>query len=163
LRKFEDLSVREVLALAIHVEQANAERFRTFAGVFGEYDEAVARRFEELAAEEEDHERLLVERFRTQFDGPVPRVDEADVRGVIEAVDVDDAEVLIFDSLEPRRVYELALQAELGAQEFYRRAAATTKDALLRPLFEDLAGMEDAHRSWLEERLAAADDEESDG
>jgi rubrerythrin len=158
-RAFKDLSPKEVLALAVGVERANTERFRAFAGMFRGYDEAVAERFEELAREEEEHERLLLEQFQRRFGQEMPAIDETDVRGVIESPDMDDGEHLIFGSLNPVMVYQLALQAEVGAQEFYRRAADGATDPALSSLYKELADMEDDHRSWLEERLKASDDD----
>jgi rubrerythrin len=152
-RPFESLTPEEVLALAVHVERANTERFRTFASVFRGYDEAVADRFEELAQEEEGHERLLLARFRESFGGEIPTVTEQDVEGVIESPDMDDPEHLIFGSLELTRVYEIALKAERQALAFYRRAAAAAAEPELRLLYEELASMEDGHQSWLEEKL----------
>jgi rubrerythrin len=152
-RTFESLSPLEVLALAVNVEQANARRFRAFADVFQGYDAAVAARFQELAVEEDEHESLLTAQFRKRFGEVIPVVDEVEVEGVIESVDVDDAEHLIFSSLEPTRVYELALRAERGAQEFYKRAMARTTDEALSTLYRELAEMEDDHAGWLEEKL----------
>jgi rubrerythrin len=155
-RPFESLSPKEVLALAIHVERANAERFRSFAYVFRQYDEGVADRFEELAKEEEQHEAMLVERFRVRFGKEIPQVREVDVKGVIESVDMDESEHLIFDSLQPRRVYELAHAAEVGALSFYRDAAKLSGDPELAALYRELAEEEEGHASWLEKKLAGS-------
>ncbi len=153
-RPFESLSSREVLALAIHVERANAERFRTFAYVFRKYDEEVAARFEELALEEERHEEILLGWFHARFGKEIPQVREVDVKGVIESVDMDESEHLIFDSLEPKRVYELAHGAEVGARRFYLDAAKLSSDPDLADLYQELAVLEEGHASWLEEKLA---------
>jgi len=152
-RTLESLSPMEVLALAIHVEQSNARRFRAFAEVFQGYDPEVATRFEELAAEEDLHEQLLDAQFRKSFGGTLPPLDQVDISDVVEAVDLDDGEHLIFDTLKPRRVYELALKAELGAQDFYRRAIESAGDATLATLYRQLAEMETGHASFLEEKL----------
>jgi rubrerythrin len=152
-RTFESLSPMEVLALAIHLEQSNSRRFRTFAEVFQGYDPEVAKRFEELAAEEDLHEQLLDAQFRKSFGGALPPLDQVDIADVVEAVDLDDGEHLIFDTLKPRRVYELALKAELGAQDFYRRAIEKAGDATLAALYRQLAEMETGHASFLEEKL----------
>lgn len=156
-RSFESLSPLEVLALAVNVEQANARRFRAFADVFQGYDAAVAARFQELAVEEDEHESLLTAQFRKRFGDVIPVVEEVEVEGVIESVDVDDAEHLIFASLEPTRVYELALRAERGAQEFYKRAMAESTDEALSTLYRELAEMEDDHAAWLETKLRTLD------
>jgi len=152
-RTLETLSPQEVLALAIHVEQANARRFRAFAEMFESYDPEVARKFVELAEEEDRHEKQLWERFQSRFGGTLPAIQDVDVPGVVEAVDLDDAEHLIFDTLEPRRVYELALQAEHGAQAFYRKAVLQTREAALAALYRELGEMEDGHVAFLEEKL----------
>ena len=155
-RSFESLSPREVLALAVHVERANARRFRAFAHVFHGFDEAVVARFEELAREEDEHEALLVNQFRSRFGSTIDQIEEVSVEGVIESVDLDDPEVLIFDNLVPDHVYRLALRAERGAQEFYRRASHTAADPGLKALYDELSQMEEAHAGWLEQRLATA-------
>lgn len=152
-RALESLSPREVLAVAVQVEVANAERFRTFANLFRGYDDRVSQRFRELAAEEDGHRRILEDRYRSLFEDEIPVIEEVEVQGVIESVDLDDAEHMIFDTLAPDQVYELALRAELGAQEFYRRAAGATADDRTRDLFRELAEMEDSHASWLQDRI----------
>ena len=60
-RRFESLSSREVMALAIHIEQSNARPLRSFADVFRGYDQAVTARFEEMAGEEHEREVALAE------------------------------------------------------------------------------------------------------
>jgi rubrerythrin len=154
-RPIESLSPQEVLALAIEVERANTLRFRAFSNVFRGYDAAVADRFEELAREEEDHEARLTQRFREQFSEEIPHVKESDVQGVIESPDLDDPEALIFDSIPPEHVYHLALKAEQGARAFYRKAASVTEDSGLASLFWALAGQEQEHVAWLEEKIKA--------
>lgn len=154
-RRFETLGPAEVLGLAVGIERANARRFRAFASTFRGYDEAVARRFEELAAEEEAHERVLAEAFGRHFGGPIPVVDESDVDVVVESHDLDDAEHQIFDDFRPVRCYELALRAERAARAFYRRAAAAAADPFLQKLYEDLAAFEADHEAWCEARIRA--------
>lgn len=156
-RSFETLTPREVLALAIGVEQANARRFRSFAEVFSGYEPELAERFEELAVEEDGHEASLVKEFEKRFGTPIPVIEEVEVEGVIESVDMDDGEHLIFDSLKPKRVYELALRAERGAQEYYRRALSKAADPEVAALYNELAQMEDEHAGWLEGKLAEED------
>ena len=156
LRRFGELTPAEVLALAIHTERANTRRFRAFAGIFRGYDEEVARRFEELAQEEQGHEERLLEEFQRRFGDTIPPVDETDVDVVIESPDLDDAEHQIFDSLKPARVYELALQAEHLAREFYLRAAAASHDPQLIHLYKEFAQMEGDHVAWVEQKIAPA-------
>lgn len=159
-RRFEELTPCEVLALAIHIERANTRRFRTFAGVFDGYDAAVSQHFEEMAQEEEQHEAMLLAQFWKRFGETIPNIDEADVDAVIESVDLDDGEHQIFDSLRPRQVFELALQAEHHAQTFYERATERCADPQLAKLYRELATMEDGHVSFLQQRLDQLDGED---
>lgn len=152
-RPIESLSAQEVLALAIEVERANARRFRAFGDAFRGYDAEVAGRFEELAREEEDHGAMLTRRFQEQFSESIPDVRETDVQGVVESVDLDDPEALIFDSTPPEHVYHLALKAEEGARAFYGKAAAAAKDPDLAALFWALASVEGEHVRWLQKKI----------
>ena len=160
VRRFEELSPPQVMALAIDIERANARRFRAFADVFGGFDDQVAQRLIELAEEEDDHERTLVKTFRQQFGDSIPSVEEKDVDVVIEAFDLVDSEQQIFDSLDPIHVYELALRAERMAHSFYLRAALACKEPKLAQIYSELADMEDDHVGWFEEKIRAAKESE---
>ena len=153
VRRFEELSPPQVMALAIDIERANARRFRAFADVFGGYDEQVAKRLVELADEEDAHELTLVQTFQENFEGPIPSVEENNVDVVIEAFDLVDSEQQIFDSLDPIRVYELALRAERMARGFYLRAARACDEPKLVDVYRQLASMEDDHVGWFEEKI----------
>lgn len=85
-------------------------------------------------------------------------VEEADV-GVIESPDLDDGENLLFGSLSARRVYELALAAELHASAFYQRAIDATQDPDLEKIYHELGGIVDEHVVWLNARLAVDGDQ----
>lgn len=160
-RRFQDLAPQEVLALAIHVERANGRRMATFADVFRGYEPEIAERFDELAEEEAAHERMLTERYRARFGDAVPTVDEDQIAEPIESIDLDDAEHLVFDSLEARQVFRLALDAEQYAHDFYEKAAASAADPELRALYAELAELETSHASWVEQMLAAQEAEEN--
>ena len=152
-RKFTELTPMEVLALAIQIEEANVRRFTAFAVTFRGYDNEVMARFVELSTEEEKHAEQLLAIFKKRFGDQIPVIDEWDVDLVIESMDLDDSEHLIFDSLKPRQVYELALKCEMGAKKFYLQAAATTKDEELKKVFHDLSEAEGDHADWLCKRL----------
>lgn len=154
-RSFDNLGPRKILALAIHIERANAHKFRTFAESFRSYDDEVARCFEELAREEDRYEWTLAREFHRHFGETIPSV-QADVDAVIEAVDLEDAEHEIVQPLAPLRVYELGLRAQLTARSFHLRAAAACQDPYLAGIYQALAAMEDDHVGWLEEKIRAA-------
>jgi homotetrameric NADPH-dependent glutamate synthase len=50
----------------------------------------------------------------------------------------------------------IAFEIELGGQAFYRRAAAESKDPILKELFQKFVGMEEEHMSTLSARYHAA-------
>jgi rubrerythrin len=153
IRKLQDLSPKEMLALAISIEQSNQKALRNFSGMFDGYDSEVSRNFEEMAVEEGRHEDILQQKFEKKFKGPVPEITNFDVEEVVEAVDMDDSEHLIFDSLKARQVYQLAYEAEKRAKSFYEKAVKTVKDQELASLFKELAAMEGDHAAWLEKKI----------
>jgi rubrerythrin len=145
-RKFSDLTPREVLALAIDVEQRNAGRFETLADLYTDYDEEVRKLFLRLRDEELDHGARLEEAWSLHFGAePKPAIVEADVREVVEAVDLADGEHAIFDDLRVEDALALARRAEEAAQAFYARAAQASTDPTLRALYEELAAIEASH------------------
>lgn len=147
-RRFEDLSPEEVLALAIDVEQRNAERFETLADLYADYDAEVQELFLRLRDEERAHAARLEEAWSRRYgNAPKPQLGEEDVRGVVEAVDLEHGEHAIFDDLKVEDALGLARRAEEAAQAFYRRAATASRDDSLRGLYEELADFEAEHIS----------------
>jgi glutamate synthase (NADPH) small chain len=66
--------------------------------------------------------------------------------------------------LDPRKIEEaaaldairVAFEIELGGQAFYKRAAAESKDPILKELFGKFVGMEEEHMATLSRRYHAA-------
>lgn len=153
-REFKDLRPHEVLALAIDIERANQRRLETFADLFLNRDEEVSLTFRGLALEEDDHRRELEGRYQQYFKDIPCSVEEGEVAGVIEAVDLEDGEHLIFNDLSVLRALELALQAEKAALAFYRQAQASAANPALKALYGELADFEIDHRTALEIKIA---------
>ncbi|HEY5037986.1 MAG TPA: ferritin family protein [bacterium] len=152
-RKLEELTPKEVLALAISIEQSNGKALHNFAEMFDGYDQEVSKNFEEMSVEEGHHEQLLLQKFKKLFKGPIPEITNFDVEEVVEAIDLDDSEHLIFDSLKAKQVYQLAYEAEKRARSFYEKAMKTVKNKELASLFKELAEMEGDHATWLEIKI----------
>jgi erythrin-vacuolar iron transport family protein len=152
-RKLEDLSPKEMLALAISIEQSNQKTLHNFSEMFDGYDEEVSKNFEEMSVEEGHHEQLLLKKFKDMFKGPIPEITNFDVEEVVEAVDFDDSEHLIFDSLKAKQVYQLAYEAEKRARTFYEKAMKSVKNKEMASLFKELAAMEGDHAKWLENKI----------
>jgi rubrerythrin len=150
-RSFRDLQPHEVLALAIAVESRNAQRYDSFALLFAG-DEAGSL-FLEMRDEELAHRNALQVMYHSRFGDRPCALDEADVDEVVEAVDIDDAEHLIFDSMTRSKVFEAALRAELGAQQFYTALSESVQDEELLALYRRLAAYEQGHLTALENRI----------
>src|SRR5215471_11605791 len=81
MRNFDDLSEREILALAISNEEEDARIFADFAdGLIDGYP-ASAKVFEEMAGEENEHRRRLIDLFVSKFGDHIPLVRRQDIRG----------------------------------------------------------------------------------
>src|ERR1700750_741778 len=84
MRNFSDLTEREVLALAIANEEEDGRIYLDIAeGLRADYP-ASASVFSEMAAEEGDHRRRLLDVYREQFGEHIPLVRRQDVRGFLQ-------------------------------------------------------------------------------
>jgi rubrerythrin len=81
-RKFKDLSEKEILALAITLEEEDGRIYSDFADGLRETFPATAKMFEEMQAEESEHRRSLIEIFRQRFGEHIPLLSAAFQVGV---------------------------------------------------------------------------------
>jgi rubrerythrin len=146
MRNFSDLSEREVLALAIANEEEDGRIYADIAeGLRQEYP-ASAKVFSEMAGEEGDHRRRLIELYREKFGEHIPLIRRQDIRGFIQHRPVWQIQPLRLDA-----VRDLAESMETETKRFYRRAAARTSDAPIRSLLGDLAEAEAVHEQRADE------------
>src|SRR5579872_4281740 len=81
MRDFDQLSEREILALAISNEEEDGRIYADFAeGLRDDYP-ASAKVFQEMAAEEGEHRRQLFDLYREKFGEHIPLIRRQDVRG----------------------------------------------------------------------------------
>jgi rubrerythrin len=146
-KRFTDLTEREILALAITLEEEDGRIFRDYAEGLRETYPASARVFDAMAEEESGHRRALIDLFREKFGEHVPMVRREDVKGFVRRKPLWLTRPL---GLEAVRRQAEELEAEV--QNFYRRAAEHVTDLGIRKLLVDLAEAETAHLS-LAERL----------
>src|SRR5947209_17182234 len=83
MRSFDSLSEREVLALAIALEEEDERVYSDFADGLRENFPATAEMFEGMREEESGHRRRLIESFRERFGDHIPLIRKHDVRGFI--------------------------------------------------------------------------------
>lgn len=143
-RKFNDKTPQEVLALALKIEQSNAARLETLAGLYVDYDQDVHQLFVRLREEELEHATRLEQAWDQHFGNePKPEIQEADVRNVIEAADREQGEQnTIFNEIGVSNAFKLVRKAEKATHEFYTHAEEVSDDANLKSVYRELAASE---------------------
>ncbi len=139
-RRFKDLSEQEILALAISSEEDDARIYRQYAERLREAYPASARVFDDMAAEEDEHRRRLIEMHKKRFGDVIPLIRREHVSGFYARRPVWLVENL---GLEDMRAEARAMEQQ--AERFYRKAAERTSDADTRKLLGDLAMAEAGH------------------
>jgi rubrerythrin len=146
MRNFSDLSEREVLALAIAIEEEDNRIYTDITeGLRTDYP-ASAKVFSEMAEEESTHRHRLLELYRRKFGEHIPLIRRHDVRGFLQRKPVWQILPLNLDE-----VRSLAETMEIETQQFYRRAAARSEDVSVRQLLDDLAEAEVEHEHRAEQ------------
>ena len=140
MRNFESLSEREVLALAIELEEEDARIYADFAEGLRENYPASAQVFEGMRQEESQHRHRLFELYKQKFGDHIPLIRRDDVRGFVKR-----RPVWLYKPLGLDVVRKQASAMELEVRRFYEKTAAITQDASLRQLLGDLAEEERSH------------------
>jgi len=140
MRTFDSLSEREILALAISLEEEDERIFADFAEGLRETFPASASVFDGMREEESGHRRRLIELYRERFGDHIPLVRRQDVKGLVQPKPVWLLKPL---GLEKVRNQAAAMEAEI--RHFYEKAALRTTDARIRMLLGDLAQEERSH------------------
>lgn len=139
-RRFSDLSEQEILALAISSEEDDARIYRLYAARLREEFPASAAVFEEMAAEEDDHHRQLIDMHRSRFGDVIPLIRREHVSGFYAR-----RPVWLIENLGLERMRDEAARMEHDAAAFYRKSASRVTDAGTRQLLSDLAAAEASH------------------
>ena len=146
MKKFEELTEREVLALAIALEEEDERVYADFAeGLRPDYP-ASAAMFEGMREEESGHRRRLIELFRQKFGEHIPLIRRQDVRGFVER-----PALWLIRPLRIEAVRKEASTMEVETRRFYEKAAARTQDASVRQLLDDLINEEREHEERAQE------------
>jgi rubrerythrin len=140
MRNFDDLSEREILALAVSNEEEDSRIYADFAdGLIEDYP-ASAQVFTEMAAEENEHRRQLIDLFASRFGEHIPLIRRQDIHGYIPQKPIWQIRPLNLDAVRAH-----ARDMEKAAARFYRQAISRATDAPIRKLLGDLAEVEDRH------------------
>ena len=139
-KNFKELSEREILALAISLEETDGRIYADFAdGLRSTYPDT-AKIFDEMREEESQHRASLIETYRQRFGEHIPLIRREDVKGFVQRRPVWLS--------RPLRINDARKQAEimeLETRRFYERAIQQVSDAGIRKLLGDLAEVERKH------------------
>jgi rubrerythrin len=139
-KKFRELSEREILALAIFLEEQDSRIYADFADGLRETYPDTAKLFDEMREEESQHRASLIETYRARFGEHIPLIRREDVKGFVQRRPVWLSRPLSIN--EVRKQVELM---ELETRRFYEKAMRQVTDAGIRKLLGDLAEVERKH------------------
>ncbi len=146
MKKFDELTEREVLALAISLEEEDERVYADFAEGLRQDYPASASMFEGMRLEESHHRRKLIEMFQQKFGEHIPLIRRQDVRGFVER-----PALWLIRPLRIEAVRKEASTMEVETRRFYEKAASRTQDASIRQLLDDLINEEREHEERAQE------------
>jgi erythrin-vacuolar iron transport family protein len=141
LKKFKDLTEKEILALAISSEEEDGRIYGEFADALRETYPATAQMFEEMRHEEAVHRDRLLDMFQKRFGNHIPLIRREMVKGFLQR-----RPTWLVRPLGVNVARRQAEVMELEAQRFYQHAVARTTDASTRELLNKLADEERKHK-----------------
>src|ERR1700741_823361 len=150
MKSFEALTEREILALAISLEEEDERVYADVAEGLRESFPASAAVCEGMRQEESGHRRRLLELYKEKFGEHIPLIRRQDVRGFVQR-----KPVWLVRPLGLETVRRQASAIEVETRRFYEKAARRSQDASIRQLLDDLANEERHH----EERADALEKE----
>ncbi len=140
LKKFKDLTEREILALAISSEEEDGRIYGEFADALRESYPATAEMFEGMRQEEAVHRDRLLTMFKERFGDRIPLIRRENVKGFLRR-----NPTWLVRPLGVNVARRQAEVMEMEAQRFYQKAIARTTDASTRELLNKLADEERKH------------------
>jgi rubrerythrin len=144
-KKFSELSERDILALAISLEEEDGRVYADFADGLRETHPETAQIFDEMRGEESQHRTSLIETYRSRFGDHIPLIRRQDVKGFVQRRPIWLS--------RPLRIQDVRKQVEvmeLETRRFYERAIQQVRDAGVRRLLGDLAEVERRHYATVE-------------
>lgn len=142
-KNFKDLTEREILALAIQLEEEDSRIYADFAEGLRDSYPATAKVFEEMQAEESRHRQMLIDMHQQRFGQHIQLIRRQDVKGFVER-----RPTWLVRPLGIHAVRKQVQIMELETRRFYERALAKISDASARKLLGDLAEIERQHSNF---------------
>ena len=146
MRTFESLTEKEILALAITLEEEDSRIYADFAEGLREHFPGSAEVFEGMRKEEIGHRERLFSLYRQRFGEHIPLLRREDIKGFVKR-----RPVWLLRPLGLDIVRKQAAAMEMETRHFYEQAAKRTQDASIRQLLNNLAEEERSHSHRAEE------------
>src|SRR5437660_12361444 len=127
MKNFDDLTEREVLAVAISGEEEDSRIYMSFAEDLAERYPDSARIFEQMAEEEKGHRHMLLEMYEQRFGKNLPPIRRDNVRGFLRR-----RPIWLTKNLSLEAMRREAATMEFEAERFYVKAAERTQDGGVR-------------------------------
>src|SRR3984957_11913831 len=140
MKTFNSLTEREILALAISLEEEDARVYEDFANALQADHPEEAEKFRTLRRDEDGHRHRLLDLYKERFGEHVPLIRRQDVRGF-----VNRPSVWLARPLRLKKAQKTAESMEMETRRFYLAAARRITDASIRQLLGDLAEEESSH------------------
>jgi erythrin-vacuolar iron transport family protein len=144
-KNFKDLSEREILAVAISLEEEDGRIYGEFAEGLRESYPATARMMDEMQAEESEHRARLIDLYRARFGEHIPFIRRQDVKGFVSRTPV-----WLVEPVGPKAVRKSVESMESETRRFYDLALQKVTDASTRKMLGDLAEAEAQHTATAE-------------
>jgi erythrin-vacuolar iron transport family protein len=143
MKRFSDLTEREILAVAITSEEEDSRIYTSFAEDLAARYPDSAKIFEEMAEEERTHRHMLLEMYDQRFGPNLPPIRRQNVKGFLRRRPIWLTKNLSLDAMRKE-----AESMEFEAARFYAKAAEQAQDVGVRKLLGDLAELEKGHEHF---------------
>ena len=142
MKTFASLSEQEILALAISLEEEHGRIYADYAVGLKDSFPSSAKVFTEMAEEENEHRRWLIDLHTQKFGSHIPLIRRQDVKGFIKHEPIWMIRPLGLDKVRAQ-----AEAIEFETRQFYERSLERVSDTNIRKLLGDLAAAEREHVS----------------
>jgi rubrerythrin len=143
-KEFAELDEREILALAISLEEEDGRIYMDFAEKLKAGHPELASILQSMCAEESAHLARLLETYKLKFGDHIPLVRSQDVKGFVKR-----RPIWLNRLLKPRRVLAAVMSMEAETRRFYREASNAVASSEIRKLLGELADAEEDHQDAL--------------
>jgi rubrerythrin len=146
---FSKLRGPDILDMAIAIEDEATVYYEQLADWIGDDKAAVADFFKRMAGwEKRHHDQIVAQRARLFPDAPKSHAEK--VSWAVEAPDFD----AVPDDVTLKQAFDIAMEAETRAHDFYAGAIEYAMDDQVEELFEGLRQAEADHQRMLREEMA---------